>query len=64
MAKNLRAKIPKSDTLVICDLNADVTKKFAAEVNGLGVEIAASPKELAEKSVRRYYDLIPEKSRK
>lgn len=53
MAKNLRTKVPESDTLVICDLNADVTQNFVAEANGLAVEIAPSPKEVAEMSVSR-----------
>ena len=55
MAKNLRAKIPESDTLVICDVNTDATKKFVDEfgVKGKGslVEIAANSREVAERSV-------------
>ncbi|PGH07581.1 3-hydroxyisobutyrate dehydrogenase [Polytolypa hystricis UAMH7299] len=50
MAKNLRAKIPKEDTLVICDVNAEVAKKFVAEEQGQKVEIATSPLEVAQKS--------------
>lgn len=51
MAKNLRAKIPESDTLVICDANPESTKRFIAEQSGKRVEIASNPRELAEKSV-------------
>jgi hypothetical protein len=62
MAKNLRAKIPASDTLIIRDVNEEAMKRFAAEAqeaarsNGAGanegqVEIAASAREVAEKSV-------------
>lgn len=62
MAKNLRAKIPASDTLIVRDVNEDVMKRFVAEAretaqsNGAGanegqVEIAQSAREVAEKSV-------------
>ncbi len=52
MAKNLRAKIPKTDTLVISDLNVDATKNFIKEVgNDTRTEIAQSVREIAEKSV-------------
>ena len=65
MAKNLRAKIPASDTLVIHDRNKEATSNFIHEVGiarddsnsnsemGLmGIEIASSPRKVAEKSVR------------
>ncbi len=63
MARNLRAKIPATDTLVIYDRNTDATRKFAEEVGiaasaagapekGTGIEIAGNPREVAEKSVR------------
>lgn len=59
MAKNLRAKIPDSDTLVVCDVNKEATQRFVDEVGvaasgtgkGLGVEIAKNSRECAEKSV-------------
>ncbi|KAJ5559133.1 hypothetical protein N7535_009003 [Penicillium sp. DV-2018c] len=62
MATNLRAKIPASDTLIIRDVNEGAMKRFAAEAeeaarsNGAAahegqVEIAASAREVAEKSV-------------
>jgi 3-hydroxyisobutyrate dehydrogenase len=62
MAKNLRAKIPASDTLIIRDVNEEAAKRFVAEAqeaarsNGAGadegrVEIAENAREVAEKSV-------------
>lgn len=62
MAKNLRARMPEGDTLMICDRNAEATSKFIAEVGiaaasvgadrkGQGIEIVNTPRELAEKSV-------------
>ena len=62
MAKNLRAKIPETDTLIICDANPKVTEKFVEEVGiatsstnapgkGTGIHIAENPKEVAQKSV-------------
>ena len=52
MAKNLRAKMSKGDTLVINDRDTEATAKFVEEV-GDGVEVAKSVREVAEKSVRR-----------
>lgn len=62
MAKNLRAKIPAADTLIIRDVNEEATKRFVAEAqeaarsSGAGadegrVEIAENAREVAEKSV-------------
>ena len=57
MAKNLRAKIPREDALLICDSNADVTAKFikeassAAEGKELEVKVSRDPREVAEKCV-------------
>ena len=55
MAQNLRAKIPSSDTLVIYDRNTEATTKFMQEIggtaNGEGIEVASSPRQVAEKSV-------------
>ena len=51
MAKNLRTKIPSSDTMVIHDVNPAVTEQFAKEVGN--VEIAQNVREVAEKTVRR-----------
>lgn len=59
MAKNLRAKIPAADTLIIRDVNEDAAKRFVAEArktatsaNENRVEIAETAREVAEKSVR------------
>jgi len=51
MAKNLRAKIPAADTLIIRDVNEETAKRFAAEAHGAAVEIAQNAREVAEKSV-------------
>ena len=57
MAKNLRAKIPDTDVLYICDTNSNATKKFMEEVDiaalgkGKGIHIAENPKEVAQKAV-------------
>ena len=62
MAKNLRAKIPETDTLIICDTNPKATEKFVEEVGiatsstnapgkGTGIHIAKNPREVAQKSV-------------
>lgn len=62
MAKNLRAKIPAEDTLIVRDINEDAMKRFATEAqeaarsNGASasegqVELAENAREVAEKSV-------------
>ncbi|WEW59152.1 NAD-binding 6-phosphogluconate dehydrogenase [Emydomyces testavorans] len=51
MARNLRAKIPTADTLVIYDVNRDATQRFLTEHKGKPIEVASSPRELAEKSI-------------
>ena len=51
MAKNLRSKIPSSDTMFIHDVNPKVTEEFAKEVGN--VTIAQSVREVAENGVRR-----------
>lgn len=64
MARNLRAKIAPSDTLIVCDVNEEATKRFVADsqdvrrISGAGadegrVEIAQNAREVAEKSVRK-----------
>lgn len=50
MAKNLRTKIPDSDTMVIYDVTQGALDKFKSEVGN--VEIAKSVREVAEKTVR------------
>lgn len=49
MARNLRNKLPESDTMVIHDVNPAVTEQFVKEVGR--VSIAENVRELAEKSV-------------
>jgi 3-hydroxyisobutyrate/3-hydroxypropionate dehydrogenase len=52
MAKNLRAKIPESDTLTIFDVNTASVEAFSKEaIPAAGVVVAKSPREVAEKSV-------------
>ena len=58
MAKNLRAKIPATDTLLIRDVNEEAAKRFVAEIQATAhsptesrVEIAQNAREVAEKSV-------------
>lgn len=51
MAKNLRAKLPKDDTLVVHDINTNALSKFEKEVGSKGVYIAPDVREVAEKSV-------------
>ena len=52
MAKNLRAKLPEGDTLVINDINKDATAQFVKEaLPAGGVKIAESPREVAEQAV-------------
>ncbi|KAL8954270.1 MAG: hypothetical protein Q9183_007228, partial [Haloplaca sp. 2 TL-2023] len=61
MAQNLRAKAPETDTLIIHDQNREVVRKFKEEVGiaaagagvegkAKGIEVAESPREVAEKS--------------
>jgi len=56
MAKNLRAKIAKEDTLTVFDVNTASTKRLTEETDAK-VHVAASPKEVAEMSVRADYFL-------
>lgn len=51
MAKNLRAKIPKEDTLTVFDVNTASTKRLTDETDA-NIHVASSPKEVAEMSVR------------
>ena len=50
MAQNLRAKIPKSSSLVICELVEKRRDQFVAETQGL-LKVAHSPREVAEQAV-------------
>lgn len=64
MAKNLRSKIPANDTLIIHDRNKHAATRFVGEVGitvdrpnpgqamgFMGIEIASSPRQVAENSV-------------
>jgi 3-hydroxyisobutyrate dehydrogenase-like beta-hydroxyacid dehydrogenase len=50
MAKNLRAKIPKSAQLVICEVVETRRDTFLADTDGL-VIAAQTPREVAEQAV-------------
>ena len=54
MAKNLLAKTPASDTLLVHDINAGATARFVDDHPGerTRVKIAGSSRSLAEHSVR------------
>lgn len=69
MARNLRAKLPETDNMIICDANLTATKKFVEEVGiaaasagaqgkGKSIEIASSPREVAEASVGFQFHLL------
>jgi 3-hydroxyisobutyrate dehydrogenase len=51
MAKNMRQKIPKEDTLYVQDVNSASVKKFIDELSDHSVVVAASAREVAEKAV-------------
>lgn len=51
MAKNLREKLPATDTLLINDVNKDAVGKFVDELSGFTVVAAESPREIAERAV-------------
>lgn len=54
MARNLRAKIPKSSTFIICEVVEAQIMKFLAENQSVGdIRVAATPKEVAEQAVGR-----------
>lgn len=64
MAKNLRAKISDTDTLVIYDKNGGVTSKFVKEMASSAggripqLEVARNPREVAERSVCRSFSYL------
>lgn len=56
MAKNLRAKIPITDKLVICDRNTNATDNFMMEAGARSegeksIEVVKTPRKVAEQSV-------------
>lgn len=56
MAKNLHAKIPPTDTLLIRDVNEESTKRFLQEASeaakGAGANVSTRPKVEAADSAR------------
>jgi 3-hydroxyisobutyrate dehydrogenase len=58
MAKNLRAKLPATDTLIVQDVNLNATKQFLAEHSD-GVIVADTVREVAEKSASIPLSSIP-----
>jgi hypothetical protein len=52
MAKNLRAKIPKGDSLTVFDLNKTALDRFVEEATEGKVTVAKEPREVVENSVR------------
>ena len=63
MAKNLRTKIPETDTLLIHDWNAEAMRNFAEEMQGKGVVVVESSRELAERSVSLFSLCHPDTSK-
>lgn len=70
MAKNLRAKIPAEDTLVIRDVNEQTMQRFAEEAHQdaktrgaaegtCEVELAGSSRDVAEKAVCIHREAAP-----
>lgn len=54
MAKNLRAKIPTTDKLVICDRNREATSSFVQEASSASareIEVVSTPRKVAEQAV-------------
>lgn len=51
MARNLRAKIPESDSLFIQDVNEEAVNSFMAEVGGTKTEAMPDVRQVAERSV-------------
>jgi len=57
MAQNLRGKMPKNHTLLICELDKPRRDKFVAETEGL-INVVEFPREIAELSVSSLYSHI------
>lgn len=54
MAKNLQAKLPAEDSLLVFDINSDAVKRFLDETSSSGgakVEVAETVRAAAENSV-------------
>jgi hypothetical protein len=54
MAKNLRQKVPKEDTLFIHDVNSAILDQFQKELDGYKVYITKSAREVAAAAVGPY----------
>ena len=50
MANNLRSKIPKSSSLVVCEIVKPRLEDWVAQAPG-AVSVASSPRDVAERSV-------------
>ena len=50
MAQNLRASMPASSTLIVCELVKPVREKFLAETKG-DITTAENPREIANRAV-------------
>ncbi|KAI9895000.1 MAG: hypothetical protein M1814_000222 [Vezdaea aestivalis] len=60
MAKNLRAKIPANDIMIVHDINHDLAQKFAAEFKS-GVTVAEGYQDVARDS-ETVFTVLPEAS--
>ena len=59
MALNLRAKMPHASKLIVCDINQARVEEFLVQSRSLGpVEVAASPREVAERCVSTLKRLV------
>ncbi|CAK7234933.1 hypothetical protein SBRCBS47491_009118 [Sporothrix bragantina] len=50
MANNLRAKLPQTDTLVVCEINTERLEQWVAQAPPGPVSVASTPREVAEQS--------------
>ncbi|KAF2083687.1 hypothetical protein K490DRAFT_69573 [Saccharata proteae CBS 121410] len=50
MARNLRQKLPKGDTLVVNDINPDAPARLVSELGAEGIRVAETVREVAEAS--------------
>ena len=51
MAKNLRAKIPEGDSMIVFDVNSSSVEKFVKEAEPSKVEVAKGPRDVAQNAV-------------
>lgn len=58
MAQQLRAKIPKSSTLIIREVVQSQVKRFLAETDAVGlIKVAQSARAVAEEAVRAIIEM-------